>query len=85
MAVTVQRQFTSAVTERSQDAFVGSSREHGTTMIIVDLRKPNFHQEWGTKATRAWRKASYHVDVHELSTFHNPIMYRFIFNEPVKG
>src|SRR6266446_1034778 len=78
MTVTVQRQFTSAVTEMSQDAFVGSSMENGTTMIMVDLRKHDFHQELGTKATLSWRKASYHVDVHELSTFHNPIMYRYI-------
>jgi hypothetical protein len=78
MAVTVQMQFTSAVTERYQDAFVGSSMENGTTMIIFDLRKHNFHQELGTKATLSWRKASDHVDVHELSTFHNPILYRCI-------
>ena len=78
MAVTVQMQFTSAVTEMYQDALVGSSMENGTTMIIFDLRKPDFQQELGTKATLSWRKASYHVDVHELSTFHNPIMYRFI-------
>ena len=78
MAVTVQMQFTSAVTEMYQDALVGSSMENGTTMIIFDLRKPDFQQELGTKATLSWRKASYHVDVHERSTFHNPIMYRFI-------
>jgi len=85
MAVTVQRQFTSAVTEIYQDAFVGSSIENGTTMITFDLRKHDFQQELGPQATLCWRKESYHVDVHELSTFHNPIMYRFIFNEPVKG
>ena len=76
MAVTVQMQFTSAVTERYQDAFVGSSMENGTTMIMFDLRKHDLHQALGTKATLSWRKASYHVDVHELSTFHNPILYR---------
>jgi hypothetical protein len=32
----------------------------------------------GTKATLCWRKESYQVDVHELSTFHNPMTYRFI-------
>src|SRR2546422_7764903 len=78
MAVTVQMQFTSAVTEMYQDAFVGSSMENGTTMIIFDLRKHDFHQAWGTKATLSWRKASYHVDVHALSTFHNPILSRCI-------
>jgi len=78
MAVTVQMQFASAVTEIYQDAFVGSSMENGTTIITFDLRKHDFQYELGTKATLCWRKEAYHVDIHELSTFHNPIMYRFI-------
>src|SRR6201993_487237 len=78
MAVTVQMQFESVVTEIYQDAFIGSSIENGTTIIQFDLRRHNFHQELGTQATLCWRKESYHVDVHELSTFHNPILYRFI-------
>jgi len=78
MAITVQMQFESVVTELYQDAFVGSSIENGTTVIQFDLRRHNFQQELGTQATLCWRKESYHVDVHELSTFHNPILYRFI-------
>lgn len=78
MAVTVQMQFESVVTEIYQDAFIGSSIENGTTVIQFDLRRHNFQQELGTQATLCWRKESYHVDVHELSTFHNPILYRFI-------
>jgi Transposase len=78
MAVTVQMQFTSAVTERYQDAFAGSSIENGATIIQFDLRQHNFHDDLGTQAPICWRKDSYHVDVHELSTFHNPILYRFI-------
>jgi hypothetical protein len=78
MAVTVQMPFTSAVTERYQDAFVGSSIENGATIIQFDLRQHDFHDDLGTQATICWRKDSYHVDVHELSTFHNPILYRFI-------
>jgi len=78
MAVTVQMQFESVVTEIYQDAFVGSSIENGTTIIQFDLRQHNFHQVLGTQAQLCWRKESYHVDVHELSTFHNPILYRFI-------
>ena len=78
MAVTVQMQFESVVTEIYQDAFVGSSIENGTTVIQFDLRRHNFQQELGTQATLGWRKESYHVDVHELSTFYNPILYRFI-------
>ena len=78
MAVTVQMQFASVVTEIYQDAFVGSSIENGTTVRQFDLRRHNFHQELGTQATLCWRKASSHVDVHELSTFHTPMLYRFI-------
>src|SRR5215813_8509455 len=78
MAITVQMQFESAVTERYQDAFVGSSIENGVTIITFDLRQHDFQRELGTQATLCWRKDSYQVDVHELSTFHNPMTYRFI-------
>jgi hypothetical protein len=78
MALTVQMQFESAVTEIYQDAFVGSAMENGTTIITFDLRKHDFQSELGTQATLCWRKETYHVDIHELSTFHNPILYRFI-------
>ena len=37
MAVTVQMQFASAVTEMYQDAFVGSSIEDGATIIQCEL------------------------------------------------
>jgi len=78
MAVTVQMQFTAAVTELYQDAFVGSAMENGTTIIQFDLRQHDFHYALGTEATICWRTESYHVDVHALSTFHHPITYRFI-------
>src|SRR5262245_17935602 len=78
MAVTVQMQFESAVTEMYQDAFVGSSLEEGATIIQFDLRKYDFQHELGTTSTICWRQDIYHVDIHELSTFHNPIKYRFI-------
>ncbi len=78
MAVTVQMQFESAVTALYQDAFVGSAMENGTTIIQFDLRKHDFRPTLGTSAPICWRKDSYHVDVHELSTFYNPITYRFI-------
>lgn len=78
MAVTVQTQFESVVTQMYEDAFVGSSIENGTTLIKFDLRKLDFQRESGITSTIYWRKDTYHVDVHELSTFHNPIKYRFI-------
>jgi hypothetical protein len=61
-----------------QDAFVGSSIEDGTTIIPFDLRTCNFQRALGTTSTICWRQDIYHVDVHELSTFHNPIKYRCI-------
>jgi len=78
MAVTVQMQFESAVTEMYQDAFVGSSIENGATIITVDLRQRDFQPEVGVPSTLSWRKEAYHVDIHALSTCHNPIKYRFI-------
>ena len=77
MAVTVQMQFESAVTEMYQKAFVGSSLENGTTVIQFDLRQLDFQRELGTTSPIWWRQDVYHVDIHELSTFHNPIKYRF--------
>jgi hypothetical protein len=78
MAVTVQMQFESAVTEMSQDAFVGSSIENGATIITFDLRTLDFQPALGAISPVCWRRESYHVDIHELSTFYNPILYRFI-------
>jgi hypothetical protein len=77
MAVTVQRQCESVVTEMYEDAFVGSSIENGTTMIPVDLRQLDFHGALGTTAPICWRKDPSHVDLHALSTFHNPSADRF--------
>jgi hypothetical protein len=78
MAVTVQMQFESVVTELYQDAFVGSSIENGTTIIQFDLRKLDFQSALGTTVPICWRQEPYYVDIHELSTFHNPIKYRFL-------
>src|SRR5258706_14734385 len=78
MAVTVQMQFTSVITEMDQDAFVGSSIENGTTIIQFDLRKRDLQREWRTTSTICWRQDPYHVDIHERSTFHNPLKSRFI-------
>ncbi len=78
MAVTVQIEFESVVTQMYEDVFVDSTIENGTTLIKFDLRKLDFQREFETTSTIYWPKAAYCVDVHELSTFHNPIKYRFI-------
>jgi hypothetical protein len=90
-AVTVPMQFESVVTQMYQDAFVGSSIENGTTTITFDLRLLDFQRPFGTSSTIYGPKAPYYINVHELSTFHNPIHYRFIltqgyyFDEDGKG
>ena len=81
MAVTVPMQFESVVTQRYQDAFVGSSIDNGTTTITFDLRLLDFQRQFGTSSTIYWPKEPYYVNVHELSTFHNPIQYRFILTQ----
>jgi hypothetical protein len=78
MAVTVQMQFESVVTELYEDAFVGSSIENGTTIIQCDLRKLDLQRALATTSPICWRKEPYAVEMHELSPFHNPIKYRFI-------
>jgi hypothetical protein len=78
MAITVQMQFASAVTELSEDACSGSSIANGTTIIQVDLRTHDVQQAVGTPATLCGRKASDQVEVHERSTLHHPSKDRFI-------
>src|SRR5262245_53348387 len=78
MAVTVQMPFTSAVTERNQDALVVSSIEIEATIIQIALSKHDVHDDLATQTSLWWRKDSYHGDVHALSTCHKPIIYRFI-------
>jgi len=78
MAVTVPRQCESAVTEMSQDACVGSALEHGTTIILCDLRTHDWQSALGTQAKLCWRKEPDAVEMHALSTCHNPMTYRCI-------
>jgi hypothetical protein len=81
MALTVYMQVESVVTQMYQDTFVGSSIENGTTIITFDLRHLDFQRQFGTSSTIYWPKEPHHVDVHELSTFHHPIQYRFILSQ----
>ena len=78
MAVTVQMQFESAVTELYEDAFVGSSIEKGTTILQFDRRTRDVQRVLETTSTLCWRKDPYSVEMHELSTFPNPVTDRCI-------
>jgi hypothetical protein len=72
MAVTVQRQCASAVTERSQDACVGSASANGTTILLCDLRTHAWQSALGTTAKLGWRKAPSAGEMQARSTCHNP-------------
>jgi hypothetical protein len=62
----------------SQDAFVGSSIDEGTTSIQFDRRQCDLHRALGTTSTIWWRQDLSHVDGHALSTCHHPIHSRCI-------
>lgn len=78
MAIKIQTQFDSAVVQANQDVFTKSYIEGTNTIIEFDLRKRNYHAELDIKSPISWSSNSYTVDVHEFSTFQNPIKYRFI-------
>lgn len=48
-----------------------------TTIIQFDLRQRDWQGVLGTTAPICWRQEPYHIDIHELSTAHNPLKYRF--------
>jgi len=76
MPITIQAQFDSAVVEAHKDVFTRSYLEGRNTIIEFDMRKRDYQKEFGT--TISWSRKTYRVDVHEFSTFHSPILYRFI-------
>ena len=67
-AVTGQRPWASVVTERSQDAFVGSSLANGATMMPFALRTRDVPRVVGTTAPLWWRQESSQGDRHARST-----------------
>jgi len=77
MTITIQTEFSSAVAEAHKDIFTISHIENGNTIIEFDMRKRDYRKEFGISSEIFW-KESYKVDVHEFSTFHSPIIYRFI-------
>jgi len=77
MTITIQTEFNSAVVEVNKDVFSISYIENGNTIIEFDMRTRDYQKEFGITSEIFW-KESYKIDVHEFSTFHNPIIYRFI-------
>ncbi len=78
MAVIIETVFESAVTETNKDTYTGSYIEDRKTVIEFDMRKKDWQKILKTESGINWYKKTYRVDVHEFSTFHSPIIYRFI-------
>ncbi len=85
MAVTVQRQCASVVTERAQDACVGSSIENGATILPFDLRQRDCQRALGATSPVWWRQEPSHVAMQARSTCHHPIQYRVIVAQGSEG
>jgi len=77
MPITIQTEFGSAVAEANRDVFTRSYIENGNTIIESDMRMRDYRKEFGISSEISW-KESYKVDMHEFSTYHSPIIYRFI-------
>lgn len=78
MSVIIQTCFESAVTEANKDTFVGSYIEEKKTIIEFDMRKRDWKKVLEADSEIYWSGKTYTVDVHEFSTFHCPVIYRFI-------
>ena len=78
MSVIIETCFESAVTEANKDAYIGSYIENKKTVIEFDMRKRDWQKALNTDSEIYWYKKTYMVDIHEFSTFHSPIVYRFV-------
>ena len=77
MSITIKSQFQSSVTQCNEDIFVRSYFENGATIIEFDTRQRSYKKLFNAKSKVRWEE-TYCVDVKELSTLYNPIIYRFI-------
>lgn len=78
MGIVIQSEFDSAVLEANKDAYVKTYIEDKKTVIEFDMRRKDYQQEFGTNSGIFWSKNVYNVDINEFSTFHNPVIYRFV-------
>lgn len=77
MSITVKFQFESAITNLNEDIFIRAYMEGLALILEFDTRKRNYKKILSAKSKINWANR-YNVDVKELSSFHCPIIYRFI-------
>ena len=78
MGIVIQSEFDSAVLEANKDAYAKTYIEDKKAVIEFGMRKRDYQKEFGTDSEIFWSENVYHVDVHEFSTFHNSVIYRFV-------
>ena len=78
MSIIIKTEFDSAVLELNKDIFSRSYIESGTSIIEFDSRKRSYKNFLDKESKIKWDKKTYTIDIKELSTFQNPIGYRFI-------
>jgi hypothetical protein len=78
MAIIIQSEFDSAVLEANKDTYTRTYIGDRKTIIEFDMRKRDYSKKFGIKTEIFWSVNRYYIDIHEFSTFHNPIIYRFI-------
>jgi hypothetical protein len=77
-AIIIQSESDSAVSEADEDAYTRTYIGDKKTVIGSDMGKRDYRKEFGIKTEIFWSVNSYHIDIHEFSTFHNPVIYGFI-------
>jgi len=78
LAITIKTQFESSVTNANEDIYTRSYIENNKTIIEFDVKKRRFINKDKTKRNVVWDEHStYNVDINELSTLYNQIIYRF--------
>jgi len=78
MAIIIQSESDSAVSEANKDTYTRTYIVGKKTITESDMRKRDYRKKFGIKAEICRSVNSYYIDIHEFSTFHNPVIYRFI-------
>lgn len=78
MGIIIKSGSDSAVSEADRDVYTETYIEDKATIIESDMRNRDYRKKFGIKSEIFWSCNTYYVDIHEFSTFHNPVIYRFV-------
>lgn len=78
MAIKIVTEFESSVSNNNADIFSRSYIENKATIIEFDTRKRNYKKVLNIRSNITWDKEVYTIDIRELSTYLNQVIYRFV-------